>query len=118
MREHYRDNPGVEVILDRRYGGPNDRRRRRDAAACHDDRRVTRDRRRARATGTFPRIEAFARLTRYSESAEPGPYARMRDAAVGLGDAFHAWNFSSISSSSAPRCCRVTGCAPSMSTRN
>ncbi len=57
MREYYRDNPGVEVIVDRRYGGPNDRRR--GETGVTDERRVTRDRRRARAIGTFPRIEAF-----------------------------------------------------------
>lgn len=57
MREYYRDNPGVEVIVDRRFGGPNDRRR--GETGVTDERRVTRDRRRARAVGTFPRIEAF-----------------------------------------------------------
>ena len=56
-RKYYRDNPGVEVIVDRRYGGPNDRRR--GETGVTDERRVTRDRRRARAIGTFPRIEAF-----------------------------------------------------------
>jgi hypothetical protein len=55
MTEYYRDNPNVEVIVDRRTGGANDRRH--GDQAAHDDRRVTRDRRRARATGTFPRIE-------------------------------------------------------------
>lgn len=58
MREYYRDNPGVEVILERRSGGPNDRRRGEQSVA--DERRVTRDRRRQRAVGTFPRVEAFA----------------------------------------------------------
>ncbi len=57
MREYYRDNADVEVIVDRRYGGPNDRRR--GESNVTDERRVTRDRRRARAIGTFPRIEAF-----------------------------------------------------------
>jgi hypothetical protein len=57
MQEHYRDNPDVEVIIDRRYGGPNDRRR--GEGQVTDERRVTRDRRRQRAVGTFPRIEAF-----------------------------------------------------------
>ena len=56
MTAHYADNPNVEVIVDRRYGGPNERRR--DGAGAFDERRVTRDRRRARVTGTFPRIEA------------------------------------------------------------
>jgi hypothetical protein len=59
MREHYADNPGVEVILERRSGGPNDRRRG-ETKSVPDNRRVTRDRRRQRAIGTFPRIEAFA----------------------------------------------------------
>jgi hypothetical protein len=59
MTAYYRDNDGVEVIVDRRFGGSNDRRRGARAVG-HDDRRVIRDRRRARATGTFPRIDAFA----------------------------------------------------------
>ena len=54
----YRDNPDVCVIVDRRDGRVNDRRR--GAAAVHDDRRQTRNRRRQRALGTFPRTEAFA----------------------------------------------------------
>jgi hypothetical protein len=55
MREHYRDNPGVEVIVDRRHGGASERRRGGDGAP--DERRVIRDRRRARITGTFPRVD-------------------------------------------------------------
>jgi hypothetical protein len=55
MREHYRDNPGVEVIVDRRYGGESERRRGSGSAA--DERRLIRDRRRARITGTFPRVD-------------------------------------------------------------
>jgi len=54
----YRDKPDVCVILDRRDGRVNDRRR--GAAAVHDERRQTRNRRRQRALGTFPRTEAFA----------------------------------------------------------
>lgn len=54
----YRDNPDVCVIVDRRDGRVNDRRR--GAAAVHDDRRQTRNRRRQRALGTFPRTAAFA----------------------------------------------------------
>jgi len=54
----YRDNSDVCVILDRRDGRVNDRRR--GAAAVHDERRQTRNRRRQRALGTFPRTEAFA----------------------------------------------------------
>ena len=53
----YRDNPDVCVIIDRRHGGPNDRRR--DRAATAHEQRVTRDRRRRRAPGTFLRTEAF-----------------------------------------------------------
>jgi hypothetical protein len=49
---HYQDNPGVTVIVDRRQG-PDPRRGKRggDVAA---EKRVTRDRRRARVPGTFP----------------------------------------------------------------
>jgi hypothetical protein len=55
MVEYYRDNPNVEVILDRREGpdrrdGPED--------GSFRERRETRDRRRRRAAGTFPDIEA------------------------------------------------------------
>jgi hypothetical protein len=54
--EYYRDNPDVTVIIDRRRG-PD---RRRVAGAATDERRVVRDRRRARATGTFPSVEVSA----------------------------------------------------------
>lgn len=57
MRDYYRENPGVEVIVDRRSGGDADRRRQRAGAA--DERRVVRDRRRPRAVGSFPRIDSF-----------------------------------------------------------
>jgi hypothetical protein len=57
MRDYYRDNPGVEVIVDRRTGGEADRRRQRMGAP--DERRVVRDRRRPRAMGSFPRVDAF-----------------------------------------------------------
>jgi len=57
LTEYYRDNPEVEVIVDRRDSGVNERRR--GDAAAYDERRVTRDRRRARATGTFPTIEGY-----------------------------------------------------------
>jgi hypothetical protein len=52
--DYYADNPDVTVIVDRRRGP--DRR----SASAHealDERRVTRDRRRARVTGTFPSVE-------------------------------------------------------------
>jgi hypothetical protein len=51
---YYADNPDVTVIIDRRQGP--DRRSSRQPAA--DNRRTVRDRRRARAPGTFPGIEA------------------------------------------------------------
>jgi hypothetical protein len=47
LTEHYRDNPNVDVILDRRTGG--DRRQ----ARIGGGKRVLRDRRRVRAAGTF-----------------------------------------------------------------
>ena len=50
LREYYSDNPNVEVIIDRRTG-PD---RRHDDTGSSDERRVTRERRRARAPGTFP----------------------------------------------------------------
>jgi hypothetical protein len=54
---YYRDNPDVTVIVDRRRG-PD----RRDSAAGdgRDERRITRDRRRARVAGTFPSVEVSA----------------------------------------------------------
>ncbi|HEU0194899.1 MAG TPA: hypothetical protein VFQ71_11910 [Gaiellales bacterium] len=55
LREYYRDNPGVEVIVDRRHGGASERRRGDGHAA--DERRVIRDRRRARLPGTFPTVD-------------------------------------------------------------
>ena len=48
MLEHYRDNPDVSVIVERREG----RDRRRDRAL--GGKRHLRDRRRLRALGTFP----------------------------------------------------------------
>jgi len=57
MTEHYAGNPNVQVIVDRREGGENDRRR--FSGSAPDERRQTRDRRRPRALGTFPRIDAF-----------------------------------------------------------
>jgi hypothetical protein len=52
LTEHYRDNPNVTVIVDRRTGP--DRRRRRQSGGKRD----TRDRRRPRAPGTFPSTDA------------------------------------------------------------
>jgi hypothetical protein len=51
---YYAENPDVTVIVDRRRG--NDRRRE-SGQDGHDERRITRDRRRARVTGTFPTVE-------------------------------------------------------------
>jgi hypothetical protein len=50
MVEYYRDNPNGTVISDRREG-PDRRHERAESAA--KEQRTTRDRRRARATGTF-----------------------------------------------------------------
>ena len=52
MVEYYKDNPHVEVILDRREG--EDRRKNRE----YGGKREIRDRRRARAPGTFPDTDA------------------------------------------------------------
>ena len=48
--EHYKDNPNVEVIVDRRTG-PD---RRRTSGAQLGGKRQIRDRRRSRVPGTFP----------------------------------------------------------------
>jgi hypothetical protein len=48
MVDYYKDNPNVEVIVDRREGP--DRR----SGKEYGGQRVVRDRRRQRATGTFP----------------------------------------------------------------
>jgi hypothetical protein len=54
MVEYYKDNPNVTVIIDRREG--NDRRQGEPPPEIKE-RRQTRDRRRARAPGTFPKTE-------------------------------------------------------------
>jgi len=51
--DYYRDNPNVTVIIDRR-DGPD----RRSGRADYGGKRVIRDRRRARATGSFPDTDA------------------------------------------------------------
>jgi hypothetical protein len=51
MVAYYRDNPNVTVIVDRRQGP--DRRRGR----AYGGMREIRDRRRARAVGTFPKVD-------------------------------------------------------------
>ena len=53
MTDYYRDNPNVTVIVDRREG-PD---RRCSLGAISDERRAIRDRRRARAIGTFPKTD-------------------------------------------------------------
>jgi hypothetical protein len=53
LSDYYRDDPNVEVIVDRR-GGPD--RRKDQGAAAHDERRQIRDRRHRRIPGTFPPI--------------------------------------------------------------
>jgi hypothetical protein len=55
MVEYYKDNPNVTVIVDRR-DGPD--RRAGQPAGAYEDKREIRDRRRARATGTFPETDA------------------------------------------------------------
>ena len=50
MVAYYKDDPNVTVIIDRREG-PD---RRRAAGNLHDERRVIRDRRKRRASGSFP----------------------------------------------------------------
>ena len=57
MVDYYRDNPNVEVIIDRREG-PDRRDGQQDGS--FRERRETRDRRRARAAGTFPQVAAPA----------------------------------------------------------
>ena len=54
LTEHYKDNPNVEVIIDRREGP--DPRRGKEAGEL-ENKRVTRDRRRPRVPGTFPDID-------------------------------------------------------------
>jgi hypothetical protein len=54
---YYAGNPDVTVIVDRRRGPDRRRAAGQDAA---DERRVTRDRRRARVPGTFPSVEVVS----------------------------------------------------------
>ena len=54
MVDYYKDNPNVTVIVDRREGP--DRRAGQDPAE-YKEKRTIRDRRRARAPGTFPDVE-------------------------------------------------------------
>jgi hypothetical protein len=52
MVEYYKDNPNVEVIVERREG--KDRRSGAEQRLEDKERRSVRERRRARAPGTFP----------------------------------------------------------------
>jgi hypothetical protein len=52
MVEYYKDNPNVTVMVDRRDGP--DRRK----GKSYGGKRLTRDRRRARVPGTFPKTDA------------------------------------------------------------
>jgi hypothetical protein len=54
--DYYSENPYVTVIVDRREHGPD--RRSKETGAEFKERRITRDRRRARVTGTFPDTDA------------------------------------------------------------
>ena len=56
--DYYAENPDVTVIVDRRRGTD---RRTASGRDGHDERRITRDRRRARVTGTFPTVEVSTR---------------------------------------------------------
>ena len=58
MVDYYKDNPNVTVIVDRREG--KDRRNEGEERLEDKERRTIRDRRRARAPGTFPEIDAPA----------------------------------------------------------
>jgi hypothetical protein len=53
--DYYKDNPNVTVIVDRREGAD---RRQDEPPAEIKERRVIRDRRRARVPGTFPGTDA------------------------------------------------------------
>jgi hypothetical protein len=52
MKEYYKDDPNVEVIIDRRKS------ERRKPGTPPGGKRELRDRRRRRATGSFPKIDA------------------------------------------------------------
>ncbi len=52
LEAYYADDPNVTVIVDRRHSE-----RRSGAAGVHSEQRETRDRRRPRVAGDFPRID-------------------------------------------------------------
>jgi hypothetical protein len=53
MVEHYKDDPDVEVIVDRRQGRD---RRKASGNTGPDERREIRDRRQRRPSGSFPKL--------------------------------------------------------------
>ena len=53
MVDYYKDDPDVEVIVDRRQGRD---RRKESGDTGPDERREVRDRRQRRPTGSFPRL--------------------------------------------------------------
>ena len=54
MLDYYKDDPGVEVIIDRRQGRD---RRKATGNTGPDQRREIRDRRKRRPTGSFPPLQ-------------------------------------------------------------
>jgi hypothetical protein len=56
LTEHYKGNPNVSVIIDRREG-PDRRHGEPEPSAEVSEKRETRDRRRRRITGTFPNTD-------------------------------------------------------------
>jgi hypothetical protein len=52
LKDYYKDDPNVEVIIDRRKS------ERRERGSEGGGKRALRDRRRRRATGSFPKIDA------------------------------------------------------------
>jgi hypothetical protein len=56
LLEHYKENPNVSVIIDRREG-PDRRDREPKPPPEIAEKRQTRDRRRPRITGTFPKTD-------------------------------------------------------------
>jgi hypothetical protein len=52
LTDYYKDDPNVEVIIDRRKS------ERRERGSSGGGKRILRDRRRRRTVGTFPKIDA------------------------------------------------------------
>ena len=57
LSDYYKDDPNVEVIVERRSSERRDRQSA-DQNETAKDQRVVRDRRRRRASGSFPSIDA------------------------------------------------------------